>query len=117
VIAPIIVRSTVPAVAIAVAWMRPLEHIVQGVWADAGRWFPGLLLNAITRSGTDLAVGLPGSRLHRGARPRRRRELSPPRHHHMTGQRRRCPTATSVELICACGWSLERPPTVITQRS
>jgi ABC-2 type transport system permease protein len=51
----LIVRSTVPAVAIAVPWMTPLEHIVQGVWADAGRWFPGLLLNAITRSGTDLA--------------------------------------------------------------
>jgi hypothetical protein len=41
-------------VAIAVPWMMPLEHIVQGVWADAGRWFRGLL-NAITRSGTDLA--------------------------------------------------------------
>ena len=35
-----------------VAWMMPLEHIVQGVWADAGRWFPGLLLDAITRDGT-----------------------------------------------------------------
>ncbi len=51
----LIVRSTVPAVAIGVGWMMPLVHIVQGVWADAGRWFPGLLLNAITRSGTDLA--------------------------------------------------------------
>jgi ABC-2 type transport system permease protein len=48
----LIVRSTVPAVAIGVAWMMPLEHIVQGVWADAGRWFPGLVLDAITREGT-----------------------------------------------------------------
>jgi ABC-2 type transport system permease protein len=51
----LIVRSTVPAVAIGVAWLMPFEHIVQGVWADAGRWFPGLLLNAISRDGTEAA--------------------------------------------------------------
>jgi ABC-2 type transport system permease protein len=51
----LIVRSTVAAVAIGVAWMMPLEHIVQGVWAGAGRWFPGLLLDAITRNGTTVA--------------------------------------------------------------
>ena len=51
----LIVRSTVPAVALGVAWMMPLEHIVQGVWADAGGWFPGLVLDAITRSGTTVA--------------------------------------------------------------
>jgi ABC-2 type transport system permease protein len=48
----LIVRSTVPAVAIGIAWLMPIEHIVQGVWADAGRWFPGLILDAITRNGT-----------------------------------------------------------------
>ena len=48
----LIVRSTVPAVAIGIAWLMPIEHIVQGVWADAGRWFPGLVLDAITRDGT-----------------------------------------------------------------
>lgn len=48
----LIVRATVPAVAIGVAWMLPLEHIVQGVWIGAGRWFPGLILDAITREGT-----------------------------------------------------------------
>jgi ABC-2 type transport system permease protein len=51
----LIVRSTVPAVALGVAWMMPLEHIIQGVWADAGGWFPGLVLDAITRSGTTVA--------------------------------------------------------------
>ena len=51
----LIVRSTVAAVAIAVAWMMPFEHIVQGAWADAARWFPGLLLNAISRNGTEMA--------------------------------------------------------------
>ena len=35
--------------------MMPLEHIVQGVWAGAGRWLPGLVLDAITRSGTTVA--------------------------------------------------------------
>jgi ABC-2 type transport system permease protein len=48
----LVVRSTVPAVALGVAWMMPLEHIVQGVWDGAGRWFPGLVLDAITREGT-----------------------------------------------------------------
>jgi ABC-2 type transport system permease protein len=50
----LIVRATVPAVAIAVAWMMPIEHIIQGVWADAARWFPGLVLDAISRNGTDI---------------------------------------------------------------
>lgn len=50
----LIVRSTVPAVALGVAWMLPLEHIVQGVWVGAGRWFPGLVLDAITRDGTSV---------------------------------------------------------------
>jgi ABC-2 type transport system permease protein len=51
----LVVRATVPAVAIGVAWMLPLEHIVQGVWIGAGRWFPGLLLDAITREGNAVA--------------------------------------------------------------
>jgi ABC-2 type transport system permease protein len=51
----LIVRSTVPAVAIGVAWLMPFEHIVQGAWADAGRWFPGLILDAISRDGTEIA--------------------------------------------------------------
>lgn len=48
----LIIRSTVPAVAIGIAWLLPLEHIVQGVWAGAARWLPGLLLDTITRNGT-----------------------------------------------------------------
>jgi ABC-2 type transport system permease protein len=51
----LITRSTVTAVAIGVAWLMPLEHIVQGAWAEAGGWFPGLILTAITREGTDVA--------------------------------------------------------------
>jgi ABC-type transport system involved in multi-copper enzyme maturation permease subunit len=51
----LITRSTVAAIAVGVAWLMPLEHIVQGIWAQAGGWFPGLVIDAIIREGTDVA--------------------------------------------------------------
>lgn len=47
-----LIRSTSIAVAVAFAWFFPLEHIVQNAWSGAGRWFPGLLFEAIARDGT-----------------------------------------------------------------
>jgi ABC-2 type transport system permease protein len=46
-----LIRSTTVAIAIAFAWFFPLEHIVQNAWAGAGRWFPGLLFEAVTSDG------------------------------------------------------------------
>jgi hypothetical protein len=46
-----LIRSTTVAVALAFAWFFPLEHIVQNAWAGAGRWFPGLLFEAVTSNG------------------------------------------------------------------
>jgi hypothetical protein len=46
-----LIRSTTVAVALAFAWFFPLEHVVQNSWAAAGRWFPGLLFEAVTSGG------------------------------------------------------------------
>jgi len=61
----ILIRSTTVVVPVAFAWFFPLEHIIQNAWAGAGRWFPGLLLDAIATDGTSgtsfgraLALGL-----------------------------------------------------------
>jgi hypothetical protein len=32
----------------------PLEHIIQNAWADAERWFPGLLFDAVAAGGTSV---------------------------------------------------------------
>jgi hypothetical protein len=48
-----LIRSTTVAIAIAFAWFFPLEHIIQNAWAGAGRWFPGLLFEAVTSDGND----------------------------------------------------------------
>lgn len=48
-----LIRSTTVAIAIAFAWFFPLEHIVQDAWAGAGRWFPGLLFEAVTSDGNN----------------------------------------------------------------
>jgi len=47
-----LIRSTTVAIAVAFAWFFPLEHIVQNAWAGAGRWFPGLLFEAVTSNGS-----------------------------------------------------------------
>lgn len=48
----VLLRSTVLALGVGLAWFMPVEHIVQNAWAGAGRWFPGLLFEAVGRGGT-----------------------------------------------------------------
>jgi ABC-2 type transport system permease protein len=48
----ILVRSVAPALAVAVAWAGPLEHLVNRAWSPAREWFPGLLLEAVGVGGT-----------------------------------------------------------------
>jgi ABC-type transport system involved in multi-copper enzyme maturation permease subunit len=45
-------RSVPIALGIALAWAGPFEHITQQAWAGASRWFPGLLLEAVSAGGT-----------------------------------------------------------------
>lgn len=47
----LLIRSTTVAITVAFAWFFPLEHIIQNAWAGAGRWFPGLLFDAVTTDG------------------------------------------------------------------
>jgi hypothetical protein len=42
------------ALAVGLAWIGPLEHIVQLSWSNAGRWFPGLLFDAVDLGGGDV---------------------------------------------------------------
>ena len=49
-----VVRSLPVALGIGLAWFLPFEHIVQNAWADAGRWFPGLLMEALAAGGTSV---------------------------------------------------------------
>ena len=48
----ILVRSVAPALAIAVAWAGPLEHLVARAWSPARGYFPGLLLEVLGAGGT-----------------------------------------------------------------
>lgn len=48
----ILVRSVAPALAVAVAWAGPLEHLVDRAWSPARHYFPGLLLEAVGAGGT-----------------------------------------------------------------
>ena len=50
----LLVRSTAVGLAIGLAWLMPLEHIIQNAWADAARWFPGLLFDAVAAGGTSV---------------------------------------------------------------
>lgn len=47
----LLIRSTTAAVLIGVAWMFPLEHIVQQAWLDAVKWLPGLVFSDIGTGG------------------------------------------------------------------
>ena len=49
-----ITRSTVVGLGIGLAWLMPLEHIIQGSWADAEKFFPGLLFDVVARGGSSL---------------------------------------------------------------
>jgi ABC-type transport system involved in multi-copper enzyme maturation permease subunit len=44
-------RSVPIALVVAIAWAGPIEHITQGAWPAAGRWFPGLLLEGVAAGG------------------------------------------------------------------
>jgi hypothetical protein len=49
----VVVRSTVPALAMAIVWTFPLEHIIQGSWPTATQVFPGLLFATVAVGGVD----------------------------------------------------------------
>jgi ABC-2 type transport system permease protein len=48
----VLVRSVPVALAIGIAWAGPFEHLLQDAWGAAGRFFPGLLLEAFVAGGT-----------------------------------------------------------------
>ncbi|HEV2259964.1 MAG TPA: ABC transporter permease [Streptosporangiaceae bacterium] len=50
----VLLRSTVLALGVGLAWLLPLENIVQNSWAGSGHWLPGLLFGAVGRGGTDI---------------------------------------------------------------
>ncbi|MFN2537557.1 MAG: ABC transporter permease [Mycobacteriales bacterium] len=52
----LLTRSTVVGLAIGLAWLMPIEHIVQNAWADAEKWFPGLLFDVVARGGSSLVT-------------------------------------------------------------
>jgi ABC-type transport system involved in multi-copper enzyme maturation permease subunit len=52
----VILRSIMLALAVGLAWIGPLEHIVQLSWSGAGRWFPGLLFDAVDLGGSEVTT-------------------------------------------------------------
>jgi ABC-2 type transport system permease protein len=52
----VLVRSTPIALGIGLAWLGPLEHIVQLGWSGAANWFPGLLIGAIATGGSTVTT-------------------------------------------------------------
>src|SRR5450759_2040665 len=38
-----------------IAWLGPIEHILQLSWSDAAKWLPGLVFDAIAAGGTAAA--------------------------------------------------------------
>jgi ABC-2 type transport system permease protein len=52
----VLARSTPVALAIGLAWLGPLEHIIQLGWSDAALWFPGLLFDAVANGGTNITT-------------------------------------------------------------
>jgi hypothetical protein len=51
----LLVRSTTAAVLVGVAWMFPLEHIIQQVWVDSVKWLPGLVFSDIATGGNPIS--------------------------------------------------------------
>lgn len=47
----LVLRSTALALSIGVAWMFPIEHIIQNSWSGASRVFPGLAFDAVSQGG------------------------------------------------------------------
>jgi ABC-2 type transport system permease protein len=48
----VLVRSTPLALGLGIAWLGPVEHILQLSWSNAANWLPGLLFDAIATGGT-----------------------------------------------------------------
>jgi ABC-2 type transport system permease protein len=51
----VLVRSTPLALGLGIAWLGPIEHILQLSWSDAAKWLPGLVFDAIAAGGTAVA--------------------------------------------------------------
>jgi hypothetical protein len=51
----VLVRSTPLALGLGIAWLGPVEHILQLSWSNAANWLPGLLFDAIATGGTATA--------------------------------------------------------------
>jgi ABC-2 type transport system permease protein len=49
-------RSTPIALGIGLAWLGPLEHILQLSWSGAAQWFPGLVFDAVASGGTTITT-------------------------------------------------------------
>jgi ABC-2 type transport system permease protein len=49
-------RSTPIALGIGLAWLGPLEHILQLSWSGAARWLPGLVFDAVANGGTSVTT-------------------------------------------------------------
>lgn len=47
----VLLRSTLLTLGVGIAWVGPIEHITQLSWSDSGRWFPGLLFDAVAAGG------------------------------------------------------------------
>lgn len=55
----VLLRSTMVAIAMGVAWLAPLEHILQQQWPRATRVFPGLIFDAVSQGGVpDASYGV-----------------------------------------------------------
>jgi ABC-2 type transport system permease protein len=50
----VLLRSTILALGVGLAWLLPLENIIQNSWAGSGHWLPGLLFGAVGRGGTSV---------------------------------------------------------------
>jgi ABC-2 type transport system permease protein len=50
----VLLRSTVLALSVGLAWLLPLENIVQNSWKRAQHWLPGLLFGVVGRGGTTI---------------------------------------------------------------
>ena len=49
----VVLRSVPLTLGVGIAWAGPVEHIIQDAWTPAGRFSPGLLLEAFAAGGTD----------------------------------------------------------------
>lgn len=47
----VVIRSAAPAIAVAVAWAGPFEHLVDNAWTGAREYLPGLLMEAVGTGG------------------------------------------------------------------